>query len=324
MVAGARGLAREALDSLTLGVRRIPQFGVVALADPQQQIEVSLESGPRAIDVTARTVAVSLEPLRIAVGLDAPARAVWGRSDGQLVFREPAARGAEVARLELRHERSLALPGGARAGNELAIFRPIGGIDACVSPLRRSLYYGWKRWDGRRRPAPPEGFETFKHLLVHYVCPRPVALVSVMDDGTRGNLFPMDLLGQVVPGAFVAALKNTNRTIESVRRSRRIVVSRIPLELSKQAYALADMHRSAHIDWAAAPVALARSAGSGYPIPARALVATEVEIHHTEDMGSHTALVGVPVHEQRLNEGRGMHHVSGLYHERCQALGRPL
>jgi flavin reductase (DIM6/NTAB) family NADH-FMN oxidoreductase RutF len=317
--AGARWLAREAIDWLTLGVRRIPQFVIVALADPQRQIKVSLESGPRAIDVTSRTVAVSLDPLRIGVGLDGPARAVLGRSDGQLVFREPQADGAEVARLDLLYQQSIDLSVGARSAGELAIFQPIRGRDACVSPLRRSLYYGWKRWTDTR-----EGFKDFKHLLLHYVCPRPVALVSVMDDGERGNLFPMDLLGQAVPGAFVAALKNTNRTVDSVRRSRRIVVSRIPFELAKEAYALADMHRAAQIEWASAPVALTRSATFGYPIPSRALVATEVEIRYTEDMGSHTALVGFVVHEEHLNEGLGMHHISGLYQEHCRALGRPL
>jgi flavin reductase (DIM6/NTAB) family NADH-FMN oxidoreductase RutF len=217
------------------------------------------------------------------------------------------------------HER-IALPDG-----ELAVFRPTGGRDACVNPLRRSLYYAWKRWKGSQRPGPRPDFADFKNLLIHYICPRPVALVTVMaNDGSHGNLFPMDLFAQIGPQSFVAALKNSNRAMEQVRRSRRMVVSRIPFQLATAAYALANMHRAEHIDWETVPLALTRSAHFGYRIPAEALTTTEIEIQRTANFGSHTALIGVAVHEQRVNEGRGMHHISGLYEEHCRARGRAL
>lgn len=265
-------------------------------------------------------MAVSLDPVRIGVGLPRRADAALAPAVAVLSFRETIDGRAEVGRLDLRLHDCIALPDG-----ELAVFRPLGGRDACVSPLRRSLYYAWKRWKGRQRPGPRPDFADFKSLLIHYICPRPVALVTVMDnDGAQGNLFPMDLLAQLGPQSFVAALKNSNRAMEQVRRSRRMVVSKIPFELGTAAYALADMHRAEHIDWGTVPIALARSAHFGYPIPAAALSTTEVEIHGTANLGSHTALIGVIVHEQRVNEGRGMHHVSGLYEERCRARGRTL
>ena len=316
----ARRLAQQAAHRATLGVRTIPQFAIVDLPAPQRQIEVTLQGSLGAVDVTSRTVAVSLDPLRIGVGLPKRTDAAPPPAAAALSFRETFDGRAEVGRLELRPHESFALPDA-----ELAVFQPIAGRDACINPLRRSLYYGWKRWTGRQRPGPRPDFADFKNLLIHYICPRPVALVTVMDDdGTHGNLFPMDLLAQVGPQSFVAALKNSNRAMEQVRRSRRMVVSRIPFELATAAYALADMHRAEHIDWESVPLALARSEHFGYPIPAEALTTTEIEIHQTADLGSHTALIGVAVREQRVNEGRGMHHVSGLYQEHCRARGRAL
>jgi flavin reductase (DIM6/NTAB) family NADH-FMN oxidoreductase RutF len=315
----ARRLAQQAAHRATLGVRTIPQFAIVDLPAPQRQIEVALQGSFGAVDVTSRTVAVSLDPLRIAVGLPKRADALPPPAVATLTFRETTDGRAEVGRLDLRLHESIALPDA-----ELAVFRPVGGRDACINPLRRSLYYAWKRWMRRQRPGPEPDFADFTNLLIHYICPRPVALVTVMDDDARGNLFPMDLLAQVGSQSFVAALKNSNRAMEQVCRSRRFVVSRIPFELATAAYALADMHRAENIDWETVPFALARSERFGYPIPAAALTTTEVEIHRTENLGSHTALIGVAVHEQRLNEGRGMHHVSGLYEDHCRARGRAL
>ncbi|HTB57426.1 MAG TPA: flavin reductase [Polyangia bacterium] len=315
----ARRLAQQAAHRATLGVRTIPQFAIVDLPAPQRQIEVALQGSFGAVDVTSRTVAVSLDPLRIAVGLPKRADALPPPAVATLTFRETTDGRAEVGRLDLRLHESIALPDA-----ELAVFRPVRGRDACINPLRRSLYYAWKRWTRRQRPGPEPDFADFTNLLIHYICPRPVALVTVMDDDARGNLFPMDLLAQVGSQSFVAALKNSNRAMEQVCRSRRFVVSRIPFELATAAYALADMHRAENIDWETVPFALARSERFGYPIPAAALTTTEVEIHRTENLGSHTALIGVAVHEQRLNEGRGMHHVSGLYEDHCRARGRAL
>jgi flavin reductase (DIM6/NTAB) family NADH-FMN oxidoreductase RutF len=319
MVGLARRLARQAAHRATLGVRAIPQFAIVDLPTPQRQIEVTLQGPVGAVDVTSRTVAVSLDPLRIAVGLPKRTDAAPVPAVAALSFRETTDGRAEVGRLDLRLREAIALPDA-----ELAVFRPSGGIDACVNPLRRSLYYAWKRWTRRHRPGPEPDFADFKNLLIHYICPRPVALVTVMDDDAHGNLFPMDLLAQIGPQSFVAALKNSNRAMEQVCRSRRMVVSRIPFELATAAYALADMHRAEHIEWGAVPIPLAHSAHFGYPIPAGALTATEIEIHRTANLGSHTALIGIVVHEQRMNEGGGMHHVSGLYEEHCRARGRAL
>jgi flavin reductase (DIM6/NTAB) family NADH-FMN oxidoreductase RutF len=320
MVELVRSLAKHAVSRATLGVRTIPQFAIVDLPAPQRQIEVTLQGPLGAVDVTSRTVAVSLDPLRIGIGLPKRADAAPEPAVAALTFRETIDGHAEVGRLALRLQERIALPDA-----ELAVFRPIRGRDACINPLRRSLYYAWKRWKGRQRPGPKPDFADFTNLLIHYICPRPVALVTVMDgDGPRGNLFPMDLLAQVGPRSFVAALKNSNRAMGQVCRSRRMVVSRIPFELGAAAYALADMHRAEHIDWATVPLALVRSTHFGYPIPAKALTTTEIEIQRTANFGSHTALIGLAVHEQRVNEGRGMHHVSGLYEEHCRTLGRTL
>ena len=314
----ARRLAGMAADRLLLGVRRIPQFAIVGLPVPQRRVDVLLDSSDGTVDVTANNVAVSLEPFRIAIGMPEPAIRTGRSSPVTLTFNDRVSR-CELARLSLRLERSV-----GSGPRRLAIFRSVAVEDACVGRLRRSLYYGWKRWTARRQSSPQSAFSDFAGLLSFYVCPRPVALVSVRDEEGRGNLFPMDLMGHTATPFFVAALKNTNRSIELVQRVRRMVVSRIPLALSDQAYGLAKQHRALHVDWQTIPLPLAKSPRFGFPVPASALSVTEIEIHQYEIMGSHTAFLGVPVHEHVMNQGVGMHHVSGLYQEHCRTRGRAL
>jgi flavin reductase (DIM6/NTAB) family NADH-FMN oxidoreductase RutF len=309
------GVLRRAAHHLTLGVRTIPQFAVVALPTPQRQVSCALTTSSGAVDVTSQTIAVSLDPLRIGIAGDA-----LGGDDARLVFRETVDRPEDLGRLDLQFERVVPLPDG-----ELNVFRPRRGWDGCVGPVRKRLYYAWKRWMRRRRGDRRHTFEDFKGLLIHYIRPRPVALVTVMDGaGVRGNLFPMDLLAQPGPTTFVAALKNTNRAVEQVRRSRRMVVSWIPPSLGPQAYALADMHRADETDFGVIAFPLARSARFHHPVPAQALSVVEVDIERMVDMGSHTALIGVPVQTSHLNEGLAMHHVSGLYQEHCRRRGRAI
>ncbi|HLK94051.1 MAG TPA: hypothetical protein VKZ18_29430 [Polyangia bacterium] len=315
MRALARRWASGAVDRVLLGVRRIPQFAIVGLPVPQRDVEVILETPRTEIDVTTNNVAVSLQPLRLGIGVRAPSPS----EEMALAFRARADRRL-LARLRLRYERSLG-DGGAPGGRRLAIFRPVAGDDACVGRLRRSVYYGWKRWSARRPPSPVGPFSDFKNLLSFYICPRPVALVSVMEADGHGNLFPMDLMGPTATPFFVAALKNASRSTALVQRARRMVVSRIPLALSAQAYALAAQHRVWHADWKALALPLMPSPAFGFPVPAQALTVTELEVREWQVMGSHTALLSLPVHEEVVSPGEGMHHVSGLYQEHLRARG---
>ncbi len=314
-----RHVVKAAVRRSTLGITKIPQFVIVGLPVPQDRIDVMLHSRLGPLDVTSNTVAVSLDPLLIGIAL--PDSSVASPRDdcrARLVFSERAGNRRELGRLNLRLERSIDV-----SRHPLAIFKPITGHDRCVGRMRRSFYYGWKSWMARGRIGPQPTFADFKHLLTFYVCPRPVALVSIMEDDRRGNIFPMDLISQPTSQLFIAALKNTSRAIDLVRASRRMVVSRIPFELRDDAYSLATQHRLSHVKWETLPFPLARSETFRFPVPAPALRATEIEVRETYPMGSHTAILGSVVDEQVMNgNDLGMHHISGLYGEYCKACER--
>jgi flavin reductase (DIM6/NTAB) family NADH-FMN oxidoreductase RutF len=314
-----RQAARAAVRRLTLGVRDIPQFAIVGLPVPQDRVEVILETRDQLLDVTSNHVAVSLDPFLIGIGLPASSLMEPHRVR-TLVFRERGDERRELGRLTLQLQQSIDL-----APDTLAIFRPTGGRDTCVGFTRRWLYYAWKRWTTRRLRRPEPSFADFRNLLTFYSCPRPVTLVTVMDGETSGNIFPMDLVGRVGAQLFIAALKNNSRPLEIVRSTRRMVFSRIPITLRDDAYLLAKQHRLVNVEWDGIPFQLTKSTAFGFPIPACALSSLEIEVRETRPMGSHTAILGVVVHQQPIDDsGVGMHHVSGLYEDHYKAHGRTL
>src|SRR4029078_3308462 len=97
-----------------------------------------------------------------------------------------------------------------------------------------------------------------------------VVLVSV-DDGTRGNLFPMDLIGPVSPDRFTLALRNTSPSVEVMKVTRRVALSDMPSALTPVIYKLGEHHKKQSIDWGSLPFQTARSRMLHLPSPAHAL-----------------------------------------------------
>jgi flavin reductase (DIM6/NTAB) family NADH-FMN oxidoreductase RutF len=293
------------LASLAAPLRPLSLWSPIGLDAPQSLIDVSLESGGRQHDVTGRQVVLSLVPLVIGIG-DAPD--VGTR--GELVFRDRA-NGRPLGTLQLDALGKL----GAAQGT-LACFAVDSSEHACLpAPLR-----AWQRFLQARRGAAP-GFamhpRDVQHLLVFYICPRPVFLVSVAD-AAHENLFPMDLVGEVGGGLFTLALRNTSPSIETLRNSRRAALADVPLQRRALAYSLGKHHHVARIDWSALPGATVRSARHGLTVPADSPRIRDVDILEVHTQGSHTVFVCKVMHEeQRAQPGAEaaahLFHTSGIH-----------
>ncbi len=276
-------------------IRPVPQWTAVAIAPPQRSVTVHLswEGGSR--DVTDDHAVASLRPLTIATGTDAGAAAT-------LDYRED---GRSLGSLRLVKSGTL---------SSLSLYRVEAGGHRC-------LPWPWRAWNGRlhsraaRRSKGDHNFRmdpaALQHLMVCYIDPRPVVLVSVSGPG-HFNIFPMDLIGSV-GGHFTLALRSTNISIPLLREGARVALSCLPAGMKAAAYDLGRHHKAPLEDPASLPFATRPSSGLGVPAVGAALRLRELAIRQAEEIGSHIFFVADILSDERIADGKQLHHVSGIY-----------
>lgn len=294
-------------------VRPLPQWSVVAVASPQQAVVASLRWNGATADVTTDHTVASLRPLTIATSLDAGPRAV-------LEYRDRAS-GRLLGVLRLAREATV-----STGGNTLTLYRVAAGRHRClVWPLRP-----WNTWLQnrlmQRNTSSPHSLmapAATQQLMIAYLCPRPVILVSVDAPGHR-NIFPMDLIGPLGrSGLFALALHSTNVSVPAMRASHRVALSCMPATMKDAVYALGVHHKQPLPDWTALPFPLRRSRAFGIPAVAAALRIRELDIVHSEEIGSHTLFLGRIVSEETLTEEPQLHHTAGFHQAYRRWRGTP-
>jgi flavin reductase (DIM6/NTAB) family NADH-FMN oxidoreductase RutF len=152
-----------------------------------------------------------------------------------------------------------------------------------------------------------------QQLMIAYLCPRPVVLVSVNEPGHR-NIFPMDLIGPLDrSGLFSLALRSTNISEPIMRSAGKVALSNVPAHMKATVYKLAAHHRQPLTDWDALPFAVSPSQALGIPVAAAALRVRELRVVHSEEIGSHTFFLCHVVSDETLAEEDQLHHTAGFY-----------
>ena len=300
-------------DWVRLFVRPLPQWSVVAVASPQQAVVASLRWGGATADVTTDHTVASLRPLTIATSLDAGPRATLeyrDRTNGRLLGGLQLARATTVS----------------TGGTTLALYHVAAGGHRClVWPLRP-----WNAWLQnrlmRRNTSSPHSLmapAATRQLMIAYLSPRPVILVSIDAPGHH-NIFPMDLIGPLGrSGLFALALRSTNVSVPAMRESRRVALSCMPATMKDTVYALSAHHKQPLQDWTALPFPVRRSRTFGIPAVAAALRIRELDIVHSEEVGSHTFFLGRIVSEEALTHDAQLHHTAGFHQAYRRRRGTP-
>jgi Conserved protein/domain typically associated with flavoprotein oxygenases, DIM6/NTAB family len=294
-------------------VRPLPQWSVVAVAPPQQVVTANLRWDGQSVDVTADHTVASLMPLVIATSVDAGQRPV-------LEYRDSAT-GRLLGVLRLARTASLATD-----ETSLALYHVATGEHRCLGWPRRS----WNAWLQNRlmrknRSSNHLNMEpsAAQQLMIAYLCPRPVVLVSVDAPGHR-NIFPMDLIGPLErSGLFSLALRSTNVSVPVMREVRRVVLSGIPATMKAVVYQLAEHHKQPLPDWHALPFPVRPSREFGIPAVAAALRIRELTIVHSQEIGSHTFFLARIASDENLAEGTQLHHTAGFHQAYRRRLGMP-
>lgn len=291
-------------------IRPLPQWSAIALREPQQAVRVRMTAAGREFDVTRNSVVAALRPLTLAIGLDEHLQAsLHEDSEPELCFVDRGI-GCALGVLRLRRVGDL-----GASESRIGLFEIHRGTQRCV----RWPYRPWNRWlqaRAMRKNTDPNNFsmapEAVQHMMIFYICPRPVVLVSV-DDGSHSNVFPMDLIGPLSPDCFTLALRSTSQSVPTMKSARRVALSDLPARDRAVAYRLGAHHKKTTIDWEKLPFKITRSSQYALPCPQSALRIREVDILSFESLGSHTFFITRIASERSIEPSTQLFHTSGIY-----------
>jgi flavin reductase (DIM6/NTAB) family NADH-FMN oxidoreductase RutF len=308
-------------EALKRRVRALPQWAAIAMREPQEVAEIAMVSAGCEVNVTRTSVVASLRPFTLAIGLDERMSAtIDGGHEPELRFTDSASR-RTVAVLKLHQVRTEIV-----AGTTIGFFEVRHGTHYCL----RGPYAYWNRWRqnrAMRKNRDPGNFymppESVQNMMMFYMCPRPVVLVSV-EDSNHSNVFPMDLIGSISPDHFTLALRSTSQSVATMQSARRVALSSIAATDRAIAYRLGAHHKNVKVDWSSLPFGIKRSENYSLPYPDSALRVREIDILNVETIGSHTFFVTRIVSDRKIEESAGLFHTSGIYQHYRSAIGRPL
>jgi hypothetical protein len=131
-----------------------------------------------------------------------------------------------------------------------------------------------------------------------YSYPRRVRLISFLE-GDNYNLFPMDLLGQIGgTNQIIFGLRHTNRSLEKIINTGKIVMCEFPSSYRDVIYSLGSHHSSAPPDLSALPFKVTPSVNWNFPIPEFVTSYHEIRITDTKNLGSHMLMLGESMHHE--------------------------
>src|SRR6185437_962707 len=156
----------------------------------------------------------------------------------------------------------------------LRLFGVRGSSNYCLSRPQLWLHYlhlAYTRWRFNNNPEIQITAREAHTMIVFFICPRPVVLVSVLDHAMSGedlgNVFPMNLMGPVGEGLFAFALNSTRHAAPIVGRAGRLAISNVPLEQAQLAKKLGRNHMKDSIDMAQLPFDSRLSSVFRFPVP---------------------------------------------------------
>jgi flavin reductase (DIM6/NTAB) family NADH-FMN oxidoreductase RutF len=307
----------EAIKRAVFGASSLRQQAAIGLREPQSEVSVSLAGPGICRDVTGCNVMAAARPLTFGIGFEGDSDVTALRqSDPLLEFRERGGENRLLGTIRLRWMEALRL-----GDDRLHLFRPTRCRNYCLSPPQlwaHYSYYAWRRWRARMRRSASAARMVpgeLHSLFVFYICPRPVALVSVTD-GDVANIFPMDLIGPIGTQHFALALHHTSTAVPLIERSLRIALSNIPVERKSTAYDLGRNHKRPGVNWPELPFATSPSAAFRIPVPAFSLRVREMQIEAVRALGSHKLFLATTVRDERRADGAQLCMVHGIYQAR--------
>jgi flavin reductase (DIM6/NTAB) family NADH-FMN oxidoreductase RutF len=280
---------RKAIQRVVFGNTLLPQEFFLGLADPQTEVTVWLYGMGTPLDVTLRHSMACAAPFTVCIAFDEdrkPSENDFGNLS--LTFCERDGQKQVLGKISLKMISVV-----PAVGMELILFEARGSTNYCLPKIRLCAHYllhSYSQWRKVDTSGMKMSFLERRAAMVMFICPHPVSLVSLTDDA-GGNIFPMNIMGDLGKGYFAFALKDSRRAAHLVERTGRIAVSSLPLARAALAYQLAVNHTKEFIEWEQLSFATRMSTTFNIPVPVFAQRVREMEIVSAHRIGSHTLFV---------------------------------
>lgn len=305
------GRMGTACKNLVFGDTLIPQEFTIGLEEPQTEITVWLQGMGAPADVTQRCTTACFSPFMMAIALDEfeKLKSIEGGQRMRLDFCE---RGGKKLLGEIRLKLVTNIDLDA---SQLLLFKISGSTNYCMPRLRLWAHYLLQSYSYLRKAKTFDLKMTLvaqRAATVSFIRPHPICLVSLVGEH-GGNIFPMNLMGELGKNYFGFALKDSRRAAHLVERAGRIAISNVPLSWAPVAFRLAVNHKKESIDWGELSFSTRMSAAFGIPVPDFAPRIREMEIRQIHRIGSHTFFVAQLIHDEVISKVSELYVIHGFY-----------
>jgi flavin reductase (DIM6/NTAB) family NADH-FMN oxidoreductase RutF len=304
------GQCRTAIQKLAFGDTLLPQEFFLGFPDPQTEITVSLHGMDMPLDVTCRHSMACAAPFTVCIAIDEAEN--HGNENFERLSLKFFRRDGQKVLGEIGLKPTIIIPVASR---RLILFEARSSANYCLPKVRLWAHYLLHSYLSARKvdtSGMKMSFLERRAAMVAFICPHPVALVSLIND-VGGNIFPMNIMGNLGDGYFAFALKDSRRAAHLVERTGRIAVSSLPLSQASLAYQLAVNHTRDSIAWDELPFATKMSPTFNIPVPVFAQRVKEMEIKKVYSIGSHTFFVAQIIHDEIFSKELELCVVHGFY-----------
>jgi hypothetical protein len=307
---------RKIVERLLFGDGLLPQAFTIGLLGPQTEVAVWLHGMGSPIDVTNRHSMACADPFTVCIAFDKNEEpSEVDRGNLSLKFCEQNGQGKVLGEITLDRKTAKTIP---TDGRRLVLWEASRSANHCLPKIRTWTYYLlhkyllWRKMDvaGIRM-----SFLERRAVMVMFIRPHPVVLVSLGNEA-NGNIFPMNIMGDLDGGYFAFALKNSRLAARLVESAGVVALSDVPLSETPLTYRLGTNHGRRSVDWSDLPFATKASPTFRIPVPGFSCRVREMEIEISRNLGSHTFFVARIIHDERSEESIRLHIVHGFYQAR--------
>jgi flavin reductase (DIM6/NTAB) family NADH-FMN oxidoreductase RutF len=297
-------------EHIVFGDTLVPEEFTIGMEDPRAEVSVWLQAGDSSWDVTARHTTACTSPLILCAAVDEKWKVAEDSLRRAVLQYRDCAQGKVLGEIRLLLNDIILL-----GAHRFALFKVRGSSNHCLPRIRLWAHYLRNAHAQLGRNDPPDirmsPIEQ-RAAIVTFIRAHPLFLVSV-GDRAKGNIFTMNLAGDLGNGYVGFALRNQRIVADLVERARRVAISGLPIQHCPLAFQLAANYKVESIDWAALPFGTVTSTGLGIPVPDFAAGVREVEIVKVERVGGHRFFIARIIHEVRAATGLRACVVHGFY-----------
>ncbi|WP_114211045.1 hypothetical protein [Acidisarcina polymorpha] len=307
------------MKKAVLGGEQLPNRFFLAQTASQQEVVVWLLGVGRPIDVTTRHCQASGLPFTICIEFaqgQAP-----DESHCQLLKLRLCENGGAhrvLSEVDLDYQDRLEC-----GGSEFLLFRSSRCVNYCLPTVRlwsNRLWYTLVTSRRANKIRVPAGQMNAMSAL--FCCPRPVSLLSVADEEGNGNIFPLNVMGELNRSYFGFCLKHNYLPERFVQQTRRVALSSVPMKQGPIAYFLGSNHNRPTIDWKELPFPTRPSQIFKIPVPLFACRVRELQVERVHRLGYHTFFLARVLSDEGVTDVPELCVAHGFYQDwRIRNLG---